>query len=105
MKYAGFFFFVLTLLAAAPLAPKPQPQHQNSSPQSFPVSQQKPRIFPDPQKFPMPPAYEPNVQFWMRVYGEWKDNQMILHDPNNMGIIVKIVNMPDQNGMLAAANK
>src|SRR5438132_3482889 len=88
---------------ASPLAPKPQTKPQPQLQQ--PALPQSPRVFPDPQKFPLPPAYEPNVQFWMRVYGEWKDNQMIIHDPDNMGLILKVIDMPAQNEMLATANK
>jgi len=59
--------------------------------------------FPDPVKFPFPVAYKPNVDFWMRVYGEWADDQMVIHDSENMGIVFDVVQVPDENELLRVA--
>ena len=60
-------------------------------------------VFPNPAKFPMPEAYKSNVDFWMRVYGEWEDDKMVIHDSKNMNIIFEIQDMPDENSLLFSA--
>jgi membrane-bound lytic murein transglycosylase D len=60
-------------------------------------------VFPNPAKFPMPEAYKSNVEFWMRVYGEWEDDKMVIHDSRNMNIIFEIQDMPDENSLLFSA--
>lgn len=60
-------------------------------------------IFPNPARFPMPEAYRSNVDFWMRVYGEWEDDKMVIHDSKNMNIIFEVQDMPDENSMLFSA--
>ncbi|MCI0442414.1 transglycosylase SLT domain-containing protein [bacterium] len=60
-------------------------------------------VFPNPSKFPMPAAYKSNVDFWMRVYGEWEDDKMVIHDSKNMNIIFEIQDMPDENSLLFSA--
>lgn len=60
-------------------------------------------VFPNPAKFPMPEAYKSNVDFWMRVYGEWEDDKMVIHDSKNMNIIFEIQDMPDENSLLWSA--
>ena len=59
--------------------------------------------FPDPQRFPMPRGYEPNVRFWMKVYGEWEEDQMVIHDARNMDIIFDVVDVPEENELLRTA--
>ena len=59
--------------------------------------------FPDPDHFPVPAAYESNVQFWMRVYGEWDDSKMAIHDAQNMDIVFAIAEMPEENYLLRLA--
>jgi membrane-bound lytic murein transglycosylase D len=51
----------------------------------------------------MPEAYKSNVDFWMRVYGEWEDDKMVIHDSKNMNIIFEIQDMPDENSLLWSA--
>ena len=51
----------------------------------------------------MPEAYKSNVDFWMRVYGEWPDDKMVIHDSKYMNIIFEIQDMPDQNSLLWSA--
>src|SRR5262245_8631059 len=65
----------------------------------------EPAEFPDPQKFPLPEGYKPTVQFWMRVYGEWEDHQMVIHDSRNMSIIFDVIDMPEENPLLYSARK
>ena len=60
--------------------------------------------FPDPRLFPMPKGYEPNVEFWMKVYGEWGEDKMIIHDARNMDIIFDVVEVPEENEMARTAS-
>jgi peptidoglycan lytic transglycosylase D len=60
--------------------------------------------FPNPRLFPMPKGYEPNVRFWMRVYGEWGEDQMVIHDSRYMDIIFDVISIPEENDMLRAAS-
>ncbi len=66
---------------------------------------QEPSAFPDPQKFPLPAGYKPTVQFWMRVYGEWEDHQMVIHDARNMSIVMDVIDLPEENQLLYSASK
>jgi len=61
-------------------------------------------VFPDPQNFPMPKGYEANVRFWMRVYGEWGEDKMIIHDSRYMDIVFDVVDVPEENDLLRAIN-
>lgn len=61
--------------------------------------------FPDPAKFPVPDAYENTVKFWMRVYGEWGDQQMVIHDSQNMDVVFDVVDFPDENSLLRSATR
>lgn len=65
----------------------------------------EPVEFPDPKKFPLPEEYKPTVQFWMRVYGEWEDHQMVIHDSRNMSVIFDVMDLPDENQLLYSARK
>jgi peptidoglycan lytic transglycosylase D len=69
------------------------------------ASATEPVVFPDPEQFPLPEGYKTTVQFWMRVYGEWSDNQMVIHDAENMDIIFDVVNLPGDNPLLYSARK
>lgn len=59
--------------------------------------------FPNPEKFPLPAGYKSNVDFWMRVYGEWEDDRMAIHDAGNMNIVFDVVEVPDENYLLRVA--
>lgn len=67
------------------------------------IAHADPDPFPDPSRFPVPEAYERNVQFWMRVYGEWSDSQMAIHDSQNMDVVFEVVDFPDENSLLRSA--
>ncbi len=58
---------------------------------------------PDPQRFPMPKGYEPNVRFWMKVYGEWEVDKMVIHDSRHMGVVFEVVDFPEENELLRSA--
>src|SRR5215471_2026740 len=60
--------------------------------------------FPNPKLFPMPRGYEPNVRFWMRVYSEWGEDQVVIHDSRYMDIIFDVISIPEENDMLRAAS-
>jgi membrane-bound lytic murein transglycosylase D len=51
----------------------------------------------------MPKGYEPNVRFWTKVYGEWEEDKMIIHDARNMDVIFAIVEAPEENELLRTA--
>lgn len=59
--------------------------------------------FPNPSRFPVPEAYESNVRFWVRVYGEWSDSQMVIHDSQNMDVVFDVLDFPDENSLLRSA--
>ena len=59
--------------------------------------------FPNPNLFPLPRGYEPNVNFWMKVYGEWEVDEMVIHDARNMNVIFEKVEVPDENEILRTA--
>ncbi|HSP07533.1 MAG TPA: transglycosylase SLT domain-containing protein, partial [Acidobacteriota bacterium] len=59
--------------------------------------------FPDQAKFPVPEGYESNVRFWMRVYGEWHDSQLAIHDSHNMNVVFDVLDFPDENSLLRSA--
>jgi membrane-bound lytic murein transglycosylase D len=60
-------------------------------------------VFPNPSKFPQPEAYKSNVEFWMKVYGEWADDKMVIHDSRNMDIVFEVYEMPEENSLLRSA--
>lgn len=49
--------------------------------------------FPNPQLFPMPRGYESNVRFWMKVYGEWEEDEMAIHDSRYMDIVFDVIDV------------
>jgi membrane-bound lytic murein transglycosylase D len=59
--------------------------------------------FPDPKLFPMPKGYEPNVRFWMKVYGVWEEDKMVIHDSRNMDVVFAVVEVPKENELLRTA--
>jgi membrane-bound lytic murein transglycosylase D len=61
------------------------------------------KVFPNPDIFPQPQGYKKNVEFWMKVYGEWSDDKMVIHDSKNMDIIFDIYEMPEDNSLLWSA--
>ncbi|MBD3288102.1 LysM peptidoglycan-binding domain-containing protein [candidate division KSB1 bacterium] len=45
--------------------------------------------------FPLPENLIPNVKFWIKVYSQYNQNQVILHDSYDMHIIYEVVNMDE----------
>lgn len=39
----------------------------------------------------------------MRVYGEWEDDKMVIHDSKNMNIVFEVHEMPEDNSLLWSA--
>lgn len=48
----------------------------------------------DTTNFPTYPAIEPNVEFWKRVYGEWGQNQVVVHDLEYPALVYEVVTLP-----------
>lgn len=61
--------------------------------------------FPNLRNFPLPESYKSNVEFWTRVYGEWKDNQMVVHDSERMNVVYEVIDIPEENNLLRTAAK
>ncbi len=61
--------------------------------------------FPDPGRFPLPEEYDPNVRFWMNVYGEWSESEMAIHDSANMDIVFDVVRISENNDLLRTVEK
>jgi len=45
----------------------------------------------NPDSMPRPPALEPDVQFWIRVYTQVDTNSGFLHDQYNLGVVYETV--------------
>ena len=70
---------ILSLLAcAAPPPPPPSPPPEPA--------------IPDP--FPTPLGLEPQVNFWIKVYSEWSQAQVALHDDRYMDVVYKVIQLP-----------
>ena len=48
--------------------------------------------------FPRYPVLEPQVAFWRKVYAQWSQSQVALHDNRHMGVIYEVVDLPGQAG-------
>lgn len=46
------------------------------------------------QIFPLPPALEPAVGFWVKVFADWRRNQVALHDDVHLGVVYRVVEIP-----------
>lgn len=46
--------------------------------------------------FPRPPALEPQIAFWRKVYAHWGRSQVALHDNRHMGVVYEVVNLPGE---------
>lgn len=47
-----------------------------------------------PPEFEKPSALVPNVAFWKRVYGEWRLDDIALHDEEDLGVVYRVVRVP-----------
>lgn len=48
------------------------------------------------QIFPLPPALEPAVDFWIKVFADWRRDQVALHDDEYLGVVYRVVDIPGQ---------
>lgn len=44
--------------------------------------------------FPLQPALVPAVDFWTRVFAEWRRDQVALHDAEHLGVVYRILHIP-----------
>lgn len=44
--------------------------------------------------FPLQPALEPAVEFWVKVFAEWRRDQLALHDAEHLGVVYRILQIP-----------
>ena len=49
---------------------------------------------PDPGPFPVPESIEPNIEFWLRVFGEWRLDQIAIHDRRHPNVVYAVVPLP-----------
>jgi membrane-bound lytic murein transglycosylase D len=61
--------------------------------------------FPDPAKFPLPEGYKPNVDFWFKVYTEWEEDDVAIHDQKYMSIIFDVIDIPNDSNLVSASVK
>ncbi len=57
----------------------------------------------DPALFPRPPAIEPRVRFWTRVYTEVGTDAGLIHDAENLAVVYEVVRLP--NGLAARSRE
>ena len=44
--------------------------------------------------FPLPAGLEPAVEFWIKVFADWRRDQVALHDDTHLGVIYRVVDIP-----------
>ncbi len=49
------------------------------------------------EEFPSPPVIQRQVNFWEKVFSEFKSNEFILHDRDNLDIIITTLKVPVSN--------
>ncbi len=47
----------------------------------------------DDALFPQPERLRPNVEFWQRVYAEWSEQQVAIHDNRYLGIVYEVIDL------------
>ena len=48
----------------------------------------------DSALFPRPPAIQPRVRFWTRVYTEVGTDAGLIHDTEDLGVVYEVVRLP-----------
>ncbi|MCG8604894.1 transglycosylase SLT domain-containing protein [bacterium] len=43
--------------------------------------------------FPMPEIIEPNVEFWKNIYARYSENEVVIHDSEDLEIVYQVVNL------------
>lgn len=51
-----------------------------------------------PADFPSPPALQPPVRFWTRIYTEVGTDAALIHDPDNLDVVYERVDFPSELG-------
>lgn len=46
------------------------------------------------QIFPLPSTLEPAVDFWVKVFADWRRDQVALHDDEHLGVVYRVVEIP-----------
>ena len=47
------------------------------------------------ETFPAPDELEPNIEFWVNIFSTYSQNQVLIHDADNLNIIYEIVDLND----------
>ncbi|HEY9198965.1 MAG TPA: LysM peptidoglycan-binding domain-containing protein [Gammaproteobacteria bacterium] len=45
-------------------------------------------------KFPLPDSLVPAVDFWTKVFADWRRDQVALHDNEHLGVVYRVVDIP-----------
>jgi len=65
---------------------------------NFVLATESMRINLDPDLFPIPTNLVENINFWISVFGEYTQDQAILHDTQDLGIIYEIIDVNNSFG-------
>ena len=49
----------------------------------------------DPELFPQPEELKPNVEFWKMIYGKYGNDQVLIHDAEDLSVIYEVVDFDD----------
>lgn len=49
----------------------------------------------DSELFPLPASLKPNVEFWIKVYSNYRDYEVAIHDNVDLSIIYEVIDMRD----------
>jgi membrane-bound lytic murein transglycosylase D len=55
--------------------------------------------------FPLQSALEPAVDFWTKVFAEWRRDQVALHDAEHLGVVYRVVQIPGPTGESLTASQ
>lgn len=72
--------FTLVCLALAPGAGSPVDAQETAAAEPFPVYK----------------SIEPNIEFWQRVFGEWRLGQVVVHDRRHPNVVYEVVQLPGE---------
>jgi membrane-bound lytic murein transglycosylase D len=60
---------------------------------AFPTAAQTP---PPEDPFPVYDSIRPNIEFWQRVFGEWRLDQIVVHDRRYPNVVFEVVPLPGE---------
>ncbi len=49
-----------------------------------------------PTKFPYPASLRPQVEFWKKIFGLYSENQIVVHDTENLGRVYSVLDFRDR---------